>query len=322
MSFLPNYFSKLAYILSTMVPNTNPEIFNWVFHQREGGKSLEEIKTGLVNAGWSQEMADTIILYAREDSQFSYKAPEEKPQEKVNNSMNSTYDGSIEKNKIKKADNMPGIIFDNFPNTYDVGDKIVNLVVSIDHPRVLVFDNFLSDDECAQVIKISENKLQRSTTMGDLGTNSYDIPQSSEVRTSTGTFLRKNEDNILPIIDKRIEKLFNWNTEKYGEDLQILKYKPGQEYKPHHDYFEKSFIEKERKKTNWGQRVGTVLLYLNHVEEGGQTIFPETGINVHPKKGTALFFSYQDDDSSLSLHGGSPVITGVKWVATKWLRSK
>ena len=317
MEYQSQYLGKLACLLSSMVPNTTPDIFNWVLHHRANGMSLENIKEGLMKAGWDSKMADTIILYAREDSQFSYKPYEES--NKKEESMNSNYNGDTEKNKIKKEVNMPGILFENYPNTYDLGDRVVNILVSIDHPRVVVFDNFLSDEECEKLINISKEKLERSKTMG---ASNYAIPEQNETRTSSGTFLKKKENPILEIVDKRISKLINWDVKNLGEDLQILKYTPGQEYKPHYDYFDREFVEKNRYKTGWGQRVGTVLLYLNEVEEGGQTIFPETGINVHPKKGSALFFAYKDNKDSLSLHGGSPVITGVKWVATKWLRTK
>ena len=70
-----------------------------------------------------------------------------------------------------------------------------------------------------------------------------------------------------------------------------------------------------------GQRVGTVVMYLNEPEKGGGTTFPSVFFEVAPKRGNAVFFSYErPHPSTKTLHGGAPVIAGEKWIATKWLR--
>ena len=70
-----------------------------------------------------------------------------------------------------------------------------------------------------------------------------------------------------------------------------------------------------------GQRVATLVIYLNNPEAGGGTSFPDVGVEVAPRRGNAVFFSYAaPDPSTKSLHGGSPVVRGEKWIATKWLR--
>ncbi len=64
-------------------------------------------------------------------------------------------------------------------------------------------------------------------------------------------------------------------------------------------------------------------MYLNTPEAGGETIFPYAHIKVTPCKGDALlFFDCQIDGAvdPLTLHGGAPVTSGEKWLATKWLR--
>ena len=62
-------------------------------------------------------------------------------------------------------------------------------------------------------------------------------------------------------------------------------------------------------------------MYLNTPEQGGATIFPDVGLDVHAIEGNAVFFAYGlPDRSSLTLHGGAPVVQGEKWVATKWMR--
>ncbi len=70
-----------------------------------------------------------------------------------------------------------------------------------------------------------------------------------------------------------------------------------------------------------GQRVGTLVMYLNTPEAGGATTFPDVGLEVAPVKGNAVFFSYDRPHAvTRTLHGGAPVLAGEKWVATKWLR--
>lgn len=101
----------------------------------------------------------------------------------------------------------------------------------------------------------------------------------------------------------------------------MLRYAPGTEYKPHFDYFDPAQPGTASVLKRGGQRVGTIVVYLNTPEEGGATIFPEAGLSVLPVAGQAVFFSYaQPLPSTRTLHGGAPVVRGEKWVATKWLR--
>ncbi|MGZ5781611.1 MAG: prolyl hydroxylase family protein, partial [Burkholderiaceae bacterium] len=74
-----------------------------------------------------------------------------------------------------------------------------------------------------------------------------------------------------------------------------------------------------------GQRVATLILYLNDVEEGGETEFPEIGLKIIPKAGNALYFAYMNSSSQpdpLTLHAGRPVLKGEKWIATRWVRER
>lgn len=68
-----------------------------------------------------------------------------------------------------------------------------------------------------------------------------------------------------------------------------------------------------------------LVIYLNDVKDGGETIFPEIGLSIVPRAGHAVYFSYCNADNQLdsrSLHGGAPVRIGEKWIATKWLRQR
>ena len=77
---------------------------------------------------------------------------------------------------------------------------------------------------------------------------------------------------------------------------------------------------------NGGQRVVTMIIYLNDDFTGGTTEFPNLKQEYFPKKGNALlFYSLQkngDKCHPLSLHAGTPVKTGHKYIANVWLREK
>ena len=71
----------------------------------------------------------------------------------------------------------------------------------------------------------------------------------------------------------------------------------------------------------------TLFLYLNDVEEGGGTHFPELGITVQPKKGSALLWpSVLDEDIEekdfRTDHMALPVIKGVKYGANAWIHTR
>jgi len=103
----------------------------------------------------------------------------------------------------------------------------------------------------------------------------------------------------------------------------VLRYRPGAEYQPHHDYFDPAHPGSHPVLQRGGQRVGTLVMYLQAPQRGGSTTFPAIGLEVAPVAGNAVFFSYdRPHPSTGTLHGGAPVLEGEKWVATKWLRER
>src|SRR5690606_22182215 len=123
-------------------------------------------------------------------------------------------------------------------------------------------------------------------------------------------------------IEKRISKV-TLMSEENGENLHIIHYDVGGEFKPHHDYFNLLTSGGVVNFRRGGQRVASFLMYLNTPQEGGETIFPKINITVKPKKGDALlFFDCCPDGRTdpLTFHGGLPVLKGEKWLATKWFR--
>ncbi len=205
-------------------------------------------------------------------------------------------------------------------NAIQTSDRTVNILLALNAPRVVLFGGFLSDAECDELVALSARKLERSTVV-NAATGEYDVHPD---RTSEGTHFTRGENALIRRIETRISELVSCPVEN-GEPIQILHYTPGAEYKPHFDFFDPTFEGNDKVLAMGGQRIATLIMYLNDVEAGGSTVFPDVGLDVLPKKGNALYFAYATEDGQLdrrTLHGGSPVGRGEKWIATKWLRER
>ncbi len=195
-------------------------------------------------------------------------------------------------------------------------DRDVRIVVTMESPRVVVFANLLSDDECDVLIAHAKARLTRSETVETTSGSS----EVNAARTSDGMFFEPGEGMVVSRLEERIAALLDWPVAN-GEGLQVLRYRPGTEYKPHYDYFDPAERGTPAILRRGGQRVGSVVCYLKMPEGGGETIFPDVGLSVAPQRGHAVFFSYdRPHPSTRTLHGGAAVTAGEKWVATKWLR--
>eukprot|EP01031_Cornospumella_fuschlensis_P052732 gene52732-64432_t len=183
---------------------------------------------------------------------------------------------------------------------------------------VVVVAGFLSDAECDEMMAAARQRLARSETV-DVGTGGSEV---NEARTSEGMFFRRGELPLISRIEARLAAFTRWPVEN-GEGIQVLHYHPGAEYRPHYDYFNPSDPCTASILKRGGQRVGTLLMYLNDPDRGGGTTFPDVRLEVAPKRGNAVFFSYErPHPTTRTLHGGAPVIEGEKWIATKWLRER
>ncbi|WBL17035.1 2OG-Fe(II) oxygenase [Sutcliffiella sp. NC1] len=199
-------------------------------------------------------------------------------------------------------------IFNHIGNKIVTDDRVINIIARLEEPLVVILGNVLSDEECDELIKLSKDRLEHSKVANSLKVN--------ELRTSSSTFLPEGENEIVARVEKRISQIMNIPVE-HGEGLQILNYKIGQEYKAHFDFF----TSKSGKVQN--PRISTLVMYLNDVEEGGETYFPKLKYSVSPQKGMAVYFEYFYNDQTLNeltLHGGAPVTIGDKWAATQWMR--
>jgi prolyl 4-hydroxylase len=172
------------------------------------------------------------------------------------------------------------------PLVVRAGDREVQVLLTMRHPRVVLFGGLLSDEECDGLIELAAPRLLRSETV-DNATGGSEV---NAARTSDGMFFERGEAPLIQRIERASPRCCTgrWSN---GEGLQILRYRPGAEYKPHHDYFDPAQPGTPRAERG-GQRVGTLVMYLNTPERGGATTFPDVGWRWRPVKGHAVFFSY------------------------------
>jgi len=197
------------------------------------------------------------------------------------------------------------------PKLDETANTRADVSLSLKSPDLFVVDSA----ECLELIELAKSKLARSTVVDD----KTGQPVEHTARTSSGAFFTKAETPLVAEVERRISQRVGIPVEN-GEGLQVLRYEVGQEYKPHHDYFEPRADSQVDHLKNGGQRVLTFLVYLNTPELGGATCFPDVGLEVAARQGRALSFSYAPNPASKSLHGGMPVFRGEKWVITKWFR--
>ena len=196
-----------------------------------------------------------------------------------------------------------------------IEDHTIHVSLSVDTPALRVLEGILTEQECIDLIALAQPRLQRALTVDSDGKNQVD-----HRRTSEGMFFTLNELPLIGRIEQRLAALLGVPV-NHGEGLQILHYLPGQEYEPHYDWFDPELPGFGAVTAVGGQRIASVVMYLNTPEQGGGTAFPEIGLTVTARRGSAVYFAYEGGDHS-SLHAGLPVLRGEKWIATKWLRER
>lgn len=271
------------------------ELRRWIVDQAEAGCRPQEIIAAMRTAGWDERLAA--------------EAMEHTLRERLNELDRRTAGA-------QPASAVPEPDLQAAPTVLNVGGHEVRVLLTLRHPRVVVFGGFLSDDECTRMMALAAPRLARSETVD----NATGASEVNAARTSDGMFFERGEHTLVQAIEARIAALLNWPV-PHGEGIQVLRYRPGAEYRPHHDYFDPTHPGTAHVLKRGGQRVGTLVMYLNTPQGGGATTFPDVGLDVAPIRGNAVFFSYDRPHASTrTLHGGAPVTAGEKWVATKWMR--
>ena len=206
----------------------------------------------------------------------------------------------------------------NSPTAVDLGDRTVRIALAMSAPRLVVLADFLSEDECQQLIGLARPRLSPSSVV-DYASGGSRI---SPARTSMGMCFSRGENELVARIEARIHRFVRWPVEN-GEAIQAMQYEPGTSFTPHHDFFDAQQQNGDVFLKHGGQRLATFLMYLKAPEAGGATLFTDVGLEIASQRGSAVFFSYPEaNEASKTRHGGAPVVSGEKWIATRWLREQ
>lgn len=187
-------------------------------------------------------------------------------------------------------------------------------------PRVYTIDNFLTSTECTELIKLGQqNDMQRAVVSG------AEKGVVSKGRTNDVCWVPHNKTPQTKDIAARVAGVLGFPT-AHAESFQVIHYGVNAEYKPHFDAFDPRTEAGERNMRNGGQRLITVLGYLNTVTKGGGTAFPKLKVSIPAEAGKLLIFHNCHAGTAtrhpLSLHAGLPVVAGEKWAFNLWFRQR
>ena len=188
-----------------------------------------------------------------------------------------------------------------------------------DAPRIRAIEGFANPRECAWLMDRARSRLKPATVIDPSGKKSPDPGRSN-----TGAeFLVQDMDIVLEIVRHRISAATRIPVPVF-EPTQILHYGVGQEFKPHYDFIDPANPNYSRQLSQ-GQRIATFLIFLNDEFEGGETQFPDIGVQFRGKTGDAIFWANVDMEGRpdpLTRHAGLPPTSGEKWIFSQWIRDR
>lgn len=183
------------------------------------------------------------------------------------------------------------------------------------HLDIFVVRNFLNREECGELIRLIDADRVPSTILAPTRDPDYRTSESCNLSPSAPAVQRA---------EAKLTQLLNIDPE-LGETIQGQRYAPGQQFKPHHDFFHRDQPYWPEMERTGGQRTWTAMIFLNAPDEGGHTNFPKAGVKVAPVAGNLLAWNNLDaigEPNPHTLHQGMPVIAGVKYIITKWHRER
>lgn len=190
-------------------------------------------------------------------------------------------------------------------------------VYRVENDRVELFavGDFLTLGECEKLCTMIDEVARPSSL--------HELDYASGFRTSYSGDLDPGE-SFVKGISRRIDDLLGIDS-AFGEAVQGQRYLPGQQFQPHNDWFYTSEKYWALEQARGGQRSWTTMAYLNTVEAGGETLFTEIGLQIEPKPGVLLIWNNALPDgrpNEGTMHAGMPVLSGAKYVITKWYRTR
>lgn len=187
--------------------------------------------------------------------------------------------------------------------------------IPVELVELFAVPDVLSAAECSRLCAMIDAAARPSAL--------HELDYASGFRTSYSGDLDPR-DPLVAGVSARIDALLGVEA-AIGEPVQGQRYWPGQQFKPHNDWFYTSEGYWPQEQARGGQRSWTAMAYLNTVEAGGATAFTLLGIEIEPKPGVLLLWNNALPDgrpNDATLHAGNPVERGVKYVITKWYRTR
>lgn len=179
-----------------------------------------------------------------------------------------------------------------------------------DRLEIQLFHGAFSHAECDYLFRLEKRDYARASVIDEAS----GVERIDPVRTADETHIDWEIENpLVHVFNRRIAAMSGTHVHQ-GEPLQLLRYRPGQQYFNHYDYIPGAA----------NQRIKTAILYLNDDYSGGETGFPRLNLKVKAHKGDVLLFRNAQPDGRReqdSEHAGMPVLSGVKYIATRWIRT-
>ena len=187
--------------------------------------------------------------------------------------------------------------------------------IPTDKAELYAVGGFFTSEECGRLMTMIDAVAQPS--------RAFDAKYESGYRTSYSGDVDPH-DPFIRKIQRRLDDLLGIDP-AFGETIQGQRYMPGQQFQPHCDWFPGGTSYWKEAIAHGGQRSITAMAYLNPVEEGGTTDFPRLGLSVAPQPGALLIWNNADPEgvpNPFTIHAGTPVVRGVKYIITKWYRTR
>ena len=222
-------------------------------------------------------------------------------------------------------------------HNFDNEGKTFQMTVASVTPRVFTIPNFLSKQECNQLLEQAKTEGLKPSTLQS-GTRARQQRDKSS-RSSSNTWLPRYTSEVVEtiyrraahllqidesLLQKKANDILHAHEHSLAESLQVVRYKESEEYTAHHDFVYPPTFHRHQP-----TRFATVLLYLNDDFEGGESVFPRAanarfheGITIKPRRGTAVLFYNMLPDGNmddLSQHSSQPIERGEKWLANLWV---
>ena len=178
---------------------------------------------------------------------------------------------------------------------------------------IIQIPNFITHEDCDEIIKLSAAYLKKATVFNE----KENKEECNEGRTAEMGWPGKYNHSVIESYCNKLAEVTTIPIIKQ-EEMQVIHYLKGGEYRPHFDAFLKDSQVVQRE----GNRLLTAIVYLNDDFKGGETIFPNLNLNIKPMKGSLLLFDnlLGEEQHPSSFHGGSPVLEGEKWIGSIWIR--